>query len=277
MAIEGITRSISHGFLNLKQAASIDKTINSSEISQQFETQLLQSMLKNTCIDQHFNSSATKNREILQFTPDKLSSNNMASISNTSGLVPPDDLTPFSILTKEHVTKSEKHQTDISQSIDQFVNSIWPYAVQASHLIGLDPKVLIAQAALETGWGKFIVKDADGRSSNNLFNIKAMAAQTNQSVKIKTTEYIANAPVQLAASFKTYLSVEHSLHDYISLIKNNPRYKTALANVNDPKLYIKALHDAGYATDPNYATKILSIYDGDELQQALQQHSDGLS
>ena len=74
----------------------------------------------------------------------------------------------------------------------------------------------------------------------------------------------------MVASFKKYLSVQHSVNDYISLIKNSNRYKKALANVDDPKRYIDALQGAGYATDPSYADKILLIYHGNELQQALE-------
>lgn len=160
-------------------------------------------------------------------------------------------------------------QGKTAQSIDEFVKSIWPYAQQAASMLGLDPKLLVAQAALETGWGQYVTRDENGGSSNNFFNIKSTGKQQNDAVEVKTTEYVADIPVKTKALFKKYASVENSFADYVSLIKDNSRYEQALANANDPHRFIKALHDAGYATDPRYADKILSIYHGDELQQAL--------
>ena len=71
-------------------------------------------------------------------------------------------------------------------------------------------------------------------------------------------------------SFRKYSSVEHSFNDYISLIKGSDRYQDALASAGNPELYVNELHKAGYATDPEYSTKILSIYHSDELNQAIQ-------
>ena len=219
------------------------------DLANQFEAVYLQSMLESSCIEQHFT----------------------------------DNPSPFSIPCQSRVLHesldtraiaSENKQpviahTDVPQTVDDFVKSIWPYAKQASNLIGLDPKVLMAQAALETGWGQFIAKDTDGSSSHNLFNIKARGI--DPSVNIKTTEYVADAPMSMMALFKKYSSVADSFNDYVSLIEG-ARYKQALANTADPKRYIDAIHQAGYATDPDYAHKILSIYHGDELQRALERN-----
>ena len=164
----------------------------------------------------------------------------------------------------------EEKQDKPTTTIDEFVKSIWPQAKQAASAIGLDPKILMAQAALETGWGKFVTKDIDGTSSNNLFNIKSGDSKEFDSVNVKTTEYIADTPIKMNASFRKYPSVEQSFNDYISLIKENERYQTALASTSNPELYVNELHKAGYATDPNYGTKILSIYRGEELNQAIQ-------
>lgn len=167
--------------------------------------------------------------------------------------------------------KAHPHaDSNAPQSIDEFVKSIWPYAQHAATLLGLDPKLLVAQAALETGWGQFVARDENGSSSNNFFNIKSIGKQQNDAVEVKTTEYAADIPIKTKALFKKYSSVENSFEDYVSLIKENSRYEQALANANDPQRFIKALHDAGYATDPQYADKILSIYHGDELQQSLE-------
>lgn len=168
---------------------------------------------------------------------------------------------------------SNETESSGTTMIDNFVNSIWDKAKQAAALMGLDPKMLIAQAALETGWGQSVAKDSDGSTSNNLFNIKSGANTNFASVQVKTTEYIADTPIKMNASFRKYSSVEESMNDYVSLIKNNSRYQNALANAGNPERYINELSKAGYATDPNYSSKILSIYNGDELNQAIKKRS----
>lgn len=154
--------------------------------------------------------------------------------------------------------------------IQDFVKLIWPKAKQAALLIDIDPKLLMAQIALETGWGKFVAKDEYGLSSNNLFNIKSKKGDPLDSVNLKTTEYLANTPIKVNASFRKYLSLEDSFYDYVSLIKENPRYQSTLANASNPELYVKELRKSGYATDPEYDIKILAIYRSEELNQAIQ-------
>lgn len=225
-----------------------------SSVPQEFEAMFLQSMLKSTCIEQHF----TDNPGSFNIQPCSLADN--TGIERLSNNIEP----PLaSSLVEDFVPVS-----DANVSVNDFVKSIWPYAQRASALIGLDPKILIAQAALETGWGQKIATDSEG-SSHNLFNIKAKS-DTTESIAIKTTEYIADMPIKMTASFKKYASVEHSFNDYISLIQGDKRYKTALENAHDPKAYMDSLQQAGYATDPNYSRKILSIYHGDELTRALE-------
>lgn len=149
-----------------------------------------------------------------------------------------------------------------------FVSSLWSIAKQAVAMTGLDPKLLIAQAALETGWGRFIVKDANGVSSNNLFNIKA-SAQTIDAMSARTTEYIENIPVKTTAAFQQYNSFLDSFCDYVALIQNSTRYQEALAHAGNPERYLAELSKAGYATDPNYSSKVLSIYYGPVLNQTI--------
>ena len=252
MAIERIGE---HALESLSRVDTIKQAVPA--MANQFEAVFLQSVLKSTCIDQHFTG------DVSPFSPYE----STGPLGLNSGVDKPDaSIEPIEI----GAIAAEKEPLEISQTVDGFIKSIWPYAKQASNLMGLDPKILMAQAALETGWGQFIAKDRDGSSSYNLFNIKA--SNTDLSVKIKTTEYITDTPIKMMASFKKYPSIEHSFNDYVSLIKDNSRYREALANTSDPKRYIDALHDAGYATDPDYANKIMSIYNGDELQRALERN-----
>lgn len=147
--------------------------------------------------------------------------------------------------------------------LETFINAVLPYAKQVASMIGIDPKLLVAQSALETGWGKHVIQASDQESSNNLFNIKAFKEQ-DQQVTAETTEYVNNQPVKEVAAFKSYTSLLESFVDYIKLLQTK-RYEKALANVEDPKAFLMELQNAGYATDPHYAHKVLTIYENHPL------------
>ena len=169
----------------------------------------------------------------------------------------------FRRMEKHFITETNKANPVIGEyktiKKNNFVKTIWPYATKAAKLLGLDPKILVAQAALETGWGEFIVKDKSGDSSNNFFNLKAVRGEHN-AIALKAIEFIANTPRQVNVCFRKYSSIEESFKDYVTFIKKNKRYEEALANTHDPERYIAALSRAGYASDPHYAAKILAIY-----------------
>ncbi|MGB0733173.1 MAG: flagellar assembly peptidoglycan hydrolase FlgJ [Pontibacterium sp.] len=148
-------------------------------------------------------------------------------------------------------------------SPEAFVQELMPYAEQAAASIGVDPKILIAQAALETGWGKFTLKSDQGDGSYNLFNIKADQRWDGSSVNTSTLEYRDGIAVREQASFRVYGSYQESFNDYVAFLQNNARYQDALKATNDPEAFIQALQDAGYATDPAYAQKITTIFNGD--------------
>ncbi|PSW19556.1 flagellar assembly peptidoglycan hydrolase FlgJ [Photobacterium sanctipauli] len=139
-----------------------------------------------------------------------------------------------------------------------FVSRMQPYAEKAAHALGTDPSVLIAQAALETGWGKKVIKNAAG-SSNNLFNIKADPRWAGNKVATNTLEFHNGIPVQERAAFRSYGSYQDSFNDYVRFLNDNPRYAKALEQPADPSQFIRNLHKAGYATDPNYSDKIISV------------------
>lgn len=299
MAIEGIAVSDFQGLQDLKLKAQKDPNKALPEVAKQFETVFLQSMLRSMRMGQHFIDETStfrgKNEEMFQDMLDGQYANNIANGQGigfakmlTTQLGKPEDSTtqPNSmksnpveqsflssrVAPKQVAQPMQPKEGAASADIDDFVKSVWPYAREAANLLGLDPKILMAQAALETGWGQFVAKGSDGSSSNNLFNIKATTTNANDSVQVKTTEYIADTPIKMNASFRKYPSVEHSFNDYVSLIKGSGRYDAALANTNSPERYVDELHRAGYATDPQYASKILAIYHGNELQQSLQRN-----
>lgn len=149
-----------------------------------------------------------------------------------------------------------------------FVEKVWPQAVEASRATGIPARFLVAQAALETGWGKFELKNADGTPSHNLFNIKAGRSWSGDTVSTATTEYVNGAATRENARFRAYGSYADSFRDYANLIRNNPRY-AAVVGQNDATAFARGLQAAGYATDPQYAEKLARIINGNTLRVAL--------
>lgn len=154
-------------------------------------------------------------------------------------------------------------------SPEEFVKSLWPHAQQAGKDLGVAPAALLAQAALETGWGRAIMRHPDGRSSHNLFGIKADSGWQGERLTMPTLEYAEGKAVKRSEAFRAYGSFAASFEDYASFIRGNPRYSQALAVAGDPDAFVQALQAAGYATDPAYARKIGSILRGDAFTGAL--------
>ncbi len=150
-------------------------------------------------------------------------------------------------------------------SPEEFVEKLWPYAERAAEKLGVAPEVILSQAALETGWGKFILADQQG-SSFNLFNIKAHRWDGDTVAK-NALEYRDGKALHEQSQFRAYDSYQHSFDDYVRFLQTQPRYSQALQHVGDPNAFIEQLHKAGYATDPQYADKIKRIMNSDTLAQ----------
>lgn len=142
---------------------------------------------------------------------------------------------------------------------DEFMATMLPLAKDAAARIGVDPSVLVAQAALETGWGKSIMRQQDGSSSHNLFGIKATGNWNGGQARAITSEFREGKMVKETADFRSYDSYADSFHDLVSLLQNNNRYKEVVNSADNPEQFVKELQKAGYATDPNYASKISQI------------------
>ncbi|PVZ66740.1 flagellar assembly peptidoglycan hydrolase FlgJ [Pelagibaculum spongiae] len=154
--------------------------------------------------------------------------------------------------------------TNFSDPAD-FVRQLMPMAKTAANKLGVKPEVLIAQAALETGWGKKMVKGVDGSGSNNLFNIKADHRWQGGRVQVSTLEFRGGVAKKEMASFRAYPNLKSSFNDYVDFISQSPRYSQAMKNTSDSKAYLSELQNAGYATDPNYAAKIQRIAEGEHF------------
>jgi len=142
---------------------------------------------------------------------------------------------------------------------DEFITTMLPMAEQAAKRIGIDPRYLVAQAALETGWGKSVMRNSDGSSSHNLFGIKASGNWEGDSARAITSEFRDGQFVKETAAFRSYDSYQDSFHDLVSLLQNNARYQDAVKSADNPEQFARELQKAGYATDPNYASKISQI------------------
>jgi len=151
----------------------------------------------------------------------------------------------------------------------EFVRTVMPHACRVGAELGVDPRLLVAQAALETGWGKSIIRNSDGTSSHNLFNIKAHGGWDGPVASARTMEYEKGAKIKIRDGFRSYESFAHSFRDYVAFLNENPRYGDALQQTADPAAFAHALQKAGYATDPKYADKILAIYRKTELATSL--------
>ncbi|PHN33513.1 flagellar assembly peptidoglycan hydrolase FlgJ [Pseudomonas sp. ICMP 561] len=142
---------------------------------------------------------------------------------------------------------------------DEFMATMLPLAKDAAARIGVDPAILVAQAALETGWGKSIMRQQDGSSSHNLFGIKATGSWDGKQARAITSEFRDGKMVKETADFRSYDSYADSFHDLVSLLQNNNRYKEVVNSADNPEQFVKELQKAGYATDPDYASKISQI------------------
>ena len=140
-----------------------------------------------------------------------------------------------------------------------FVSQVWPEAQQAAQQLGVHPVSLIAQAALETNWGRNIPRSASGGSSNNLFGIKAGAGWGGASVTAGTQEFQGGAARETNAAFRAYASPGESFQDYVALLQASPRFSGALGSGASVASFAAALQQGGYATDPDYAHKVTAV------------------
>ncbi len=155
--------------------------------------------------------------------------------------------------------------SDLGETPQEFLRALWPHAEQAARELGVAPEALLAQAALETGWGKHVMPGPDGQPSYNLFGIKADRSWDGQLVHTSTLEYQDGVAVKTRAAFRAYGSFTESFRDYVAFLRENPRYQRALASAGDAESFVEELQRAGYATDPGYAAKLKNILGGEDL------------
>jgi len=147
----------------------------------------------------------------------------------------------------------------LSTSKDDFISKLRPHAEQAARELGVDPNALLAQAALETGWGRSVPCNAQGECSFNLFGIKAGSQWSGATVNVPTLEFEDGVAVRKVERFRAYDSPADSFRDYAALIRDSSRYASARGAGDNVEAFATALQQGGYATDPHYAQKIAAV------------------
>ncbi len=135
---------------------------------------------------------------------------------------------------------------------ETFVEKMWPLAVAAGRTLGVDPKHVIAQAALETGWGRSPI-------GNNYFGIKGSASWQGATTQAATQEYVNGDAQVVSEKFRAYATAEDSVRDYVRLLGGSQRYATVRGTGADTVAFADAIQASGYATDPAYATKLQAV------------------
>lgn len=156
----------------------------------------------------------------------------------------------------------------ISESSKDFVNRVWPHAVEAAQSLGVPAHFLVAHSALESGWGKSEIRRADGAPTYNVFGVKAGRSWQGPSVEVQTTEYVDGVAQTVREKFRVYGSYGEAFQDYASLLRSNARFAGVLGQ-QDGTQFARSLQQGGYATDPGYADKLGRIIGGTTLRQAL--------
>ena len=279
------------GLAALRARAREDQAAALDQVTRQFESLFLQMMLK-SMRDASFGGGLmdSKQSEMYRDMFDKQIAMDMsqgegiglaevlkrqlgAGISTAHGDLAPEDYLGTPIVARPKASTGAPPSDApalLDGSPEAFLDALWPAAEEAAAKLQLAPEALLAQAALETGWGRHVMRHHSGDSSHNLFGIKADSRWQGEKVRVSTLEYRDGVPLKTRANFRAYSSFEDSFRDYVDFVQRNPRYRDALAKTQDAKAYFGALQRAGYATDPAYAAKIQRILDSEPMRRVRQ-------
>lgn len=265
-ALEQVAKQFEGMFINMMLSSMRDanQLFNEDSLFSSKDVKFYQGML-----DQQLSSTLTEGKGIgfatslVQQLSQRLSKQVDSPIPNNENPIDASALKPISAhsIDRQRVIL-DTPQDKPDEKIKAFVEQIKPYAQQAAKALGVPANSLIAQAALETGWGDKLIVDDQGQSANNIFGIKADKSWNSAQVATQTTEYRKGIAVKETADFRRYPDVSAAFNDYVKFLQSNPRYAAALDDIrsdSDPKNWGELLQKAGYATDPNYGKKIADI------------------
>lgn len=260
------------GLNAIKIAGREDATEGLKQVAKQFESLFVNMMLK-TMRDSNKAFSEGNYLSSNEMDIHQQNFDNQLSVHLTAG----DGIGLADVLFRQLVQQYDASDESLEaesvettfESPEDFVRQVMPYAEQAAKKIGVAPEFLVAQSALESGWGSKVASDSRGASSHNLFGIKADKSWDGPIAGTKTLEFEGGAAVQQRANFRKYENIGESFTDYVKFLQSNPRYESAIAGASDPNKFGAALQDAGYATDPLYAAKIQAVMKSDVMRSAL--------
>ena len=267
----------------LRAAAERDDAAVLGEVAAQFEALFLQTMLKNMRAGQLAEPLfASEQHEMYQDMMDQQMAIEMSRGQGIGfadmlvrqlgdgSLAPPPRVER--ILPPLRVASTSAGVSEPAQgwsTPEAFAADVWPHVEKTAERLGVAPEAVLAQAALETGWGEHVMRYADGANSLNLFGIKAGEGWFGGSVVKQTLEFSGGVPEVVRARFRAYPDVGSTFDDYTKLLTENPRYAAVLNQGSDVRGFAEALKAAGYATDPNYAEKIVRIADSPTLTSTV--------
>ncbi|WP_297324832.1 flagellar assembly peptidoglycan hydrolase FlgJ [Nitrosomonas sp.] len=248
------TRGIGIADMMVKQLTRTNNSINP-------ETSISQTDAILSTINSISHSSLVKdghpNDKSAQLWPNSQTASNAGA---PLGIInPPIGGSAATIQSETQFRKPSNHSTS-------FIDKLLPHAKAVSQSTGIPPHFMLAQAALESGWGKHEIRHADNSPSYNLFGIKAGASWKGDVVETVTTEYINGVPQKMVEKFRAYNSYAEGFNDYAKLLLDNPRYAKVLKSA-DAATFANGLQRAGYATDPLYAEKLIRILNSEVLQR----------
>jgi flagellar protein FlgJ len=151
----------------------------------------------------------------------------------------------------------------------EFVQKVLPTIQRAAQALGVNPMGMLAQAALETGWGQRMPRTADGSPSLNLFGVKAGEGWNGARAVADTVEISGGVATQRRTAFRAYGSIEDSVADFANLLASSPRYREAIAAGGSAQSYVASIAKSGYATDPEYGNKLNQLLNSGTLRSAL--------
>lgn len=274
-------------FTGLRAAADRNDPAALREVAGQFEALFLQTMLKNmreaSLGDPVFGNS--DQQEMYQGMMDQQLALEMASgkgvgladmlVRQLGGAEAakfsrPDRAYPLSGVSRSNSVVAAK-PTPAWSDPKSFVRDIWPHAKRAGHRLNVAPEAIVAQAALETGWGEHVMPDSQGENSFNLFGIKAGAAWDGDRVSRQTLEFENGVPRPQTAQFRAYGDVAATFDDYTEFLIDNPRYKAVSGHGANVGGFADALQASGYATDPDYADKLIGVLNSPTMRTVMRE------
>ncbi len=256
----------------IKAAGREDAAVGMKKVAKQFESLFINMMLKTMReSNKSFGEGNYLSSNELEIHQQNFDNQLSLHLSNGKGIGLADNLYK-QLMHQYDVKPTTENQNPLRADIKSpadYVRAVLPHAQKAAAELGVKPEFLVAQSALETGWGQRIISDSKGATSYNLFGIKADRSWKGSVASTSTLEYVDGIAQKEKATFRKYDSFAASFDDYAVFLKSNPRYQHAISQGADGAQFGQALQNAGYATDPRYAEKIQSIMESQSFRSAL--------